>query len=355
MNIDLENKNIWQQAAGDANRNYVGICLDWNVILNGPGYDLPWPKCRDKIINNLSSRKATDIRRFGEEMKPGDIVVLRMRTYQIFGVGIIVGGYEFKECFSDVDGWKLKHVRRVKWLWGDKNKPKEFDTHTLKLGDTTQSLDKNKSKEVVEWIKDLNIPKEKFNQEIAELPEQGEMIKREDISEYLFDRGVASQIINDLHDEIDELIRIANWYSRKSNPSETETVAYLTIPLLRTLGWTPQRMGIEWNKIDIALFNNLPRKNPNLSAVVEAKKKGRSCLTAWSQAQKYADEKNSNSCKRLVVTDGIRYGVYIKENNTFVNSPKAYLNLTQLRKNYPIYECEGAREALYIMSSYWNP
>lgn len=41
MKIDLENRNIWQQAAGDSNRNYVGICLDWDVILNGPGYDFP--------------------------------------------------------------------------------------------------------------------------------------------------------------------------------------------------------------------------------------------------------------------------------------------------------------------------
>ena len=354
MKLKLESQKIWQQAAGDSNRNYVGICLKWGVILNGPGCDIPWPKCKSYLNKNNYSRKITDLERFCEKMSEGDLVVLRMGTNEIFGVGKIVGEYEHHNCFSDVDGWDIKHVRRVKWLWKNKKNPKIFKTYTLKQGDTTQELDIEKSKEVITWIEQLNVPKEKFDRDLEELPKQGHKTKRGDISRYLFDLGVSNQIINDLHDEIDELIRIANWYNRQSNPSEAETVAYLTIPLLRTLGWTPQRMGVEWNKIDIALFNELPRKNKFLSVVVEAKKKGRSCLTAWSQAQRYAEEESRNTCNRLIVTDGLRYGVYLKENNHFVNSPVAYLNLTQLRDSYPIYDCQGAKEALYIMSPYWS-
>lgn len=58
------------------------------------------------------------------------------------------------------------------------------------------------------------------------------------ISEFLFDRGVASASITRLMDEIGELTRIARWYGRAKakHPSEHETVAYLVVPLLRALG-----------------------------------------------------------------------------------------------------------------------
>jgi len=36
--MDIEGKKIWQQAAGDMDRDYVDLCLKWDVILNGPGH-----------------------------------------------------------------------------------------------------------------------------------------------------------------------------------------------------------------------------------------------------------------------------------------------------------------------------
>jgi len=35
--MDIGNHQIWQVAAGDTNRNYADLCLEWDVILNGPG------------------------------------------------------------------------------------------------------------------------------------------------------------------------------------------------------------------------------------------------------------------------------------------------------------------------------
>lgn len=116
------------------------------------------------------------------------------------------------------------------------------------------------------------------------------------------------------------------------------------------MGWTPQKMAIEWNNVDIALFKQLPRKDEHLNVVVEAKKKGNSCLTTFSQAQAYADGKVN--CGRLIVTDGLRYGVYIKKNEVF--DLYAYFNLTRLRDSYPIYECYGATKALVAMTPEWN-
>jgi predicted type IV restriction endonuclease len=134
-------------------------------------------------------------------------------------------------------------------------------------------------------------------------------------------------------------------------PSEHETVAYLVIPLLRALGWTPQRMAVEWNRVDVALFSGLPRDDKNLTVVVEAKKMNASCLSAMSQAQAYAQGKGD--CHRLIVTDGLRYGVYTRNESGEFNLT-AYMNLTRLRSNYPIYSCSGAGQALLIMAPEWS-
>ncbi len=338
----------WQQAAGDNDRNYVSLCLKWGVILNGPGYAGPWPECISTLEEHgWSSKKVTDLKRFCEDIKDGDIVVLRIGTSKVLGVGLVVGDYEWLEIFGDVDGWELQHARRVNWIWSSENKPKKFETYALKQGDTTQELT---STVVLEWLDSLDI---NFSLEIKlpKLPKDSQIeVEFEEVSEFLFDQGVSSNSIEILSKEIDELVRIAKWYQRYGNPSEFETVAYLAVPLLRALGWTPQKMAIEWNNVDIALFSQLPRNNKNLNVVVEAKKKGNSCLSALSQAQAYAEGKNN--CRRLIVTDGLRYGVYIKKNDVF--ELYAYFNITRLRNEYPIYECLGVKEALRVMTPEWS-
>jgi len=347
--MDIENKIIWQQASGDKDRNYVKICLNWDVILNGPGYAGELPDSRGVLKNDgWGARKITDLLRFSEKISDGDIVVLRLGTNEVFGVGVVVGKYEWLEEFSDIDGWDLQHVRRVKWLWKDVKKPKTFPVYSLKQGDTTQKLD---SECVKNWLKTLTISKEQYNRELVVLPKEQakEIINFEQVSEYLFDEGISSNSIQALMSEIDELTRIAKWYKTDNNPSEFETVAYLVVPLLRALGWTPQKMAIEWNKVDIALFSQLPRKDDNLKIVVEAKKKGNSCLSAKSQAQSYSVGKRN--CNRLIVTDGLRYGVYVKKEDKF--NLYAYLNLTSLKNEYPVYNCHGVQEALRAMTPEW--
>jgi hypothetical protein len=344
--MEIGSKKIWQQASGEG-RNYSDVCLKWDIILNGPGESGPWPECIENW--DRSSRKNTDLKRFCEEMQPGDLVVLRGGTSLVYGVGEVVGKYEWLHEFSDVDGWDLQHTRRVKWLWkGDF--PEEFDTYDLKFGDTTQEI--NYQSPVVNWLKELEIPKANYAREIIPLPrlKKTECTGENEIAEYLYDKGVASNSIENLLKEFNELRRIASWYQGKEAPSESETVAYLVVPLLRALGWTPQKMAIEWRNVDLALFDKIPRHDDNLSVVVEAKKMGNSCLTAKSQAQSYVDGKPN--CKRLIVTDGIRYGIYIQQENTF--HLYAYMNLVELRDEYPIYKCLGIKEALRAMTPEWD-
>jgi len=350
--MDITGKVIWQQAAGDTDRNYSDLCLRWGVILNGPGYAGSWPDC-GKLLrsDDWSSRKVTDLKRFAEEMKDGDLVVLRIGTSTVLGVGQIVGSYEWRDEFGDVDGWDLQHIRRVRWMWTGRDNPKTFETYALKQGDTTQKLNDGP---VTDWLSTLSISDDALSRPIIDLPGQSKStdITVTEISEFLFDRGVASASITALLSEIGELTRIAKWYKRsKSNPSEHETVAYLVVPLLRALGWTPQRMAVEWNYVDVALFERLPRSDETLRVVVEAKKMNNSCLSAMSQAMSYSDGKAA--CHRLIVTDGLRYGVYTR-NKLEAFRLYAYMNLTRLRHDYPIYECNGAEEALLAMAPEWN-
>ncbi len=347
--MDIKHRKIWQQACGDTDRNYSEVCLEWDVILNGPGYAGAYPEGDETLKQHgWKSKKRTDIRRFAFQMAEGDIVVLRLGTADVLGVGEIVGKYEWNNIFGDIDGWDLQHVRRVRWLWKQEESPKKFNTYDLKQGDTTQELT---SEAVRKWLEELDIPEEKYKSEIKQLPAESKEVEYPEIAEYLYEQGVSSHSIETLIKEFDELRRIAKWYQYKEAPSEFETVAYLVIPILRALGWTPQKMAIEWRKVDLALFDQLPRHDSSLAIVVEAKKKGNSCLTAKSQAQGYAEGKKN--CKRLIVTDGLRYGCYIKEENKY--RLYAYMNLIDLKADYPIYECFGVKEALRSMTPEWKP
>ncbi len=358
--MDIEGRRIWQQAAGDTDHDYADLCLKWDVILIGPGDCGPWPECERYLREDgWSEKKISDLRRFCEEMKDGDLVILRRGTSVILAVGEIVGIYEHHEEFNDVDGWNISHVRRVRWLWKNTKEPKNFDTYTLKWGHTTQRLD---APDVNSWLKSLDVPDNVCDQTPVELPHIGDNanVSVDDISEYLFDKGVASGSISNLLGEIGEFVRISNWYKRKAEPpSEHETVTYLVVPLLRALGWTPQRMAIEWNRIDVALFSNLPRKKEHLSVLVEAKKIRAASLSALSQAERYAEE--YENCDRIILTDGLRYGIFFREKKGSGKKEKfslrSYMNLTDLRDRYPIYnKCSGAKDALLAMGpEYDNP
>jgi hypothetical protein len=110
-------------------------------------------------------------------------------------------------------------------------------------------------------------------------------------------------------------------------------------------------MAVEWKSVDLALFEQLPRSDSTLQVVVEAKKMNNSCLSAVLQASSYT--KGKAACHRLIVTDGIRYGIYIRKGVEDF-SLYAYLNLARLMQDYPVYECKGAKDALLAMAPEWR-
>lgn len=347
------NRTVWQQGGGDGERNYIDICLQLEVILNGPGYAGPLNNNSIAVMekDGISMQAIADINRFASKMKSGDIVALKIGLQKVYAVGVIIGDYEWSDLFSDVDGWDIQHVRRVKWLWTALKdhghySPKDFKANVLKMG-TTLILD---NKDVLRWIESLNLNFSK-NYEVKALPDDKEReVTINEIAEFLYAKGTSSNSIETLVSAIDDLQMIAKWYKSVDSVSEFETESYLIIPLLRALGWTPQKMAVEWKNVDIALFNRLPREDANLIAVVEAKRKGNSCLTAYSQAYYYAKDKEN--CNRLIVSDGLRYGIFVKVDKEYMLH--AYMNITDFRENYKIYYCAGIKEALWAMTPDWH-
>ena len=353
---------VWQVAAGDPNRNYAGLCLKWGVILNGPGSVGPWLECETTLRDWLSrewitKRKISDIRRFAKDVQDGHLVILRVGTGEVYGVGRVVGDYEWNAYLGDVDGWDLQHTRRVRWVWQAGPKPRKFDTYTLKLGDTTQRIEP--PDKLASWLDTLGL-----DQPLGDLPALPKLgwdraatleVAPEKVGEFLFDAGVSASSIGELTDRVRELVRLARWYKDTGPPAEAETVAFLVVPILRALGWPPQRMAVEWGRIDVALFDRLPRDDETLVVAIEAKKLGLSCLTAKLQAQDYAEKPGRDACRRLVVTDGIRYGLFERdENGRFPERMSAYLNLAAMKREYPIYDCAGAAKALLLLSAGWH-
>ena len=356
MNIGSE--EVWQIAAGDTDRSYADLCLRWGVVLFGPGDKGRWPDCEVALRDGgWTPRKIGMIRKYHEDINSGDIVVLRSGTSEVYGVGRVQGPVRWYDDFGDIDGWDIQLVRRVRWCWSAANdNPMQFAAGTLKWGDTIHKLDRNGP--VFEWL--LHIPE--HDTDLPELPPScrpNEPVPRiclPELAGHLFDQGTAAGAINELTESMLGLEQIVAWYGRSNTkPSELETVAYLAVPLLRTLGWTPQRMAVEWNRIDIALFDRLPRDDENLAVVVEVKQLGRSCLSANTQGAQYACESGRERCSRLVVTDGIRYGIYLRETDgTFPESPTAYMNLNRMIRSYPVLGCDGTPRALSLLAADWR-
>lgn len=342
-------KKYWQVAAGDNDRNNVEICLKWGVILNGPGNYGDWIKDKIKYdVPELSSKKKADLKRFCEDISVGDIIALHVGTSNCYGVGIVDDKYQWEEAFGEVDLWDIQHVRRIKWIWKNLKNPEVFPTYTFNLGDTTQRLEQKmlQSSKLSNWVKMFN-SSTKFA--LPALPKISSKIDLSEIINFLEKNGHA-KTANQLENAMAILVPIASKYNElELDPSEAETVTYLAVPFLRALGWTHERMAIEWNNIDIALFSKSsqadeksPRTNENLAVIIEAKRRGISCFSAKPQAEKYATQ--YKNCKKLIVTDGIQFGVYEKNNDQFELT--AYLDITRLIKFCTIYDCNGACEAI---------
>jgi len=102
--MDMSGKTLWQVGAGNKDRTYQDICLEYGVIMVGPGDPGEY---NEETYSNLDNRGS--IRMFYHEAQEGDIVLLRLGTNEVYGVGEIAGPAMYLDEFGDVDGWDLYH------------------------------------------------------------------------------------------------------------------------------------------------------------------------------------------------------------------------------------------------------
>lgn len=346
--MNLSGRAVWQVATGSSGRSYPDVCLAHDVVIMGPGE--PGAVEDDPEGYEKYGDEARRLERFYEEVEKGDVVVLRTDIHTAVGVGVVAKDEsEFRELFSDVDGWDVQHSRRVRWLRDVE--PKKFDDYTFRW-----TLRKVEGDVILDWIRSIDVSQASRNRELAALPEPGEELDFPTLGDRLFDAGLPSEYVNTLIETLESVRRVAQWYSSKpksgGKPSEAETVAYLVVPVLLALGWSEQQVAVEWNQIDVALFDEMPREDSNLAKIMEVKKLKRSVQRPFGQARKYAEQEGRDSCRSVITTNGIRYAVFNREDGNFSDTPAAYLNLLQMRDSYPVLgtECGGAVEGMLELS-----
>lgn len=343
--MDLTGRTLWQVGAGDTERSYGHICTKFDVMIAGPGDRGPY---EEALYSNLGDIR-NSLRRFCKEARRGDVVLLRLGTGEVLAVGEIADDTGVcSEAFADVDGWELQHVRRVLWF---PNTANSFPARTL--GGQVRTFASVNVEPVRAWVESLNISEAVRSRELVSLPKAGASLDADELGKQLFTEGMPGEYVDKLMATFSSLHRVASWYSNENKrpegrPSETETVCYLVVPLLLSLGWSQQTAAVEWNRVDVALFRGMPPTDSTLACVVEAKLLGNSVFRPFGQAREYALRTGREACDRLVVTDGIRYALHRRQGSDF--NMAAYLNILDMRDTYEILGCAGAVEAVLGMA-----
>jgi len=297
---------IWQVSGGPVDRPYAGLFLKHGVALIGPGEDGPWCADRPESDNH--------VRRFAEILRVGDLLLLRTAISELVAVGLVAGEYEFLEAFDDVQGWDLRHGRRVRWYCLPE--PYRFDGSVF--GANPHRFSRVQNDVVVDYARTFLTSGLTHWQDAAlpSLPEVQPPL--EEVPECLRDVVGLARDLFGLYAEEDRF---------GDGPNENEMTAHFIVPLLRALGWPQELIGVEWRRIDVALFTSLPRSPENCRFVIEAKRLGTGLEGARKQAEDYVAR--LRVARDVVVTDGFRYHIFDHKTRF---APVAYANLARLKQ-----------------------
>jgi hypothetical protein len=337
--------NTWQIAAGEPGRDYSGLCIKHDLVMIGPGD--PGEYSTERYAKE---RMAPQIRQFCEDPTPGDLVLLRL-GHRVVAVGAIPAGEDAKVLwlsgFEAVLGWDLQHVRRV--MWGD-----EKVLHFLQ--DMQPVFSNYKQQRTIHKVKEDRILSRVDQMKAAirsrplrPLPQIGDRLDDASLGIALFRAGLANETVEGVIKAIRKIRRLATWYEEAhcpDRPNEHEIVTHAVAPLLLGLGWSEQLLGIEWRKIDVAIFDRLPATPQHCIAVCEAKKLGVSLSAAYQQAQSYIQRQQLLSCRLIITTDGKSLYTYRRSEREWPGEPTGYINLCKIRASYAMPERTSSVDTL---------
>jgi hypothetical protein len=155
----------------------------------------------------------------------------------------------------------------------------------------------------------------------------------------LFSKGLGYEAVDKVISTIQRQRRLAIWYEehgkKSKRPREHEVVAHMILPFLLALGWSEQLLAVEWHKIDLAAFWGTPTTKENCCLVCEAKPLEHGLQNAFVQATRYVEKLKLDSCKKALLTDGIRLYLYQRVAKDKWNEiPVGYLNIKLIRTNH---------------------
>ncbi|ATH07093.1 hypothetical protein BIY24_03815 [Halobacteriovorax marinus] len=334
---------IWQIAAGDPGRYATKIFLDYDLMFLGPGDP------GDILLNSdtykdigISAQKLRALQRFAntQEVKAGDIVLLR-ETYRVVAIGVVSEDeYRWNPCLDDVYGWDLQHTRRVIWQ-------EELNKELLKIQDETCDLFSGRKQtpmftrvsdeKIIDKIDHL-VSKIKTRKLKSDLNGIQNPMNLKELESELYGEGLSQGKISQLINVIEDQRRLIKWYGKNGfaskRPTEHEIVAFMIIPLLQSLGWSKQLLGVEWHKVDLAGFHSVPSNEDNCVFVCEAKSLGTGMNHVFFQAEKYVNSLNLTKCSKIITTDGPTIYVYEKQDGVWNHEPSGYVNLSKLRREH---------------------
>jgi len=335
----------WQVAAGEGARDYSEVFLRFGVMMVGGGN-------QGNYFDNEGYYKSVSwggrVVSFAKYVAEDDRVILKRphhrrksekEKWQIQAVGYVRGSYEYVEQFDDVEGWDLQHCRRVQWVCPTE----KVLTNGLAMG-TFKRVYKRDAIEKAEKVL------EEGNQEVSEeIPQPAKKISDEDLVESLIGKGLRAADAETVIQTIWRVRRLAHWYARHGRDlSEHEIRTFLIVPILLALGWSEQKIKIEWKNTDMTFFNEVYKRGEKPSMILESKRMREGLHYAERQLAKYA--KIFPECRHLVASDGIRYQLYVKHDNDW-NLDKdfsAYANLLNLKDRHPYLEHIGGAPDLFM-------
>lgn len=330
----------WQVAAGEGTRDFSDVFLQYGVMLMGtghPGSFLEHPK-RYKGHKGWQRKIVT----LAESIQRDDVVVMKKRwgtKGAILAAGRVTGEYEFLEPFDDVDGWDLRHGKKVNWFQPDS----PIDVNGLARGTVRRVHNSQIQNQAERLLKEgTEVPS-------SEIPQSAKGVSEENLVWSLIENGLRPADAEAVIRAIWHIRRLAGWYLYYGEDlSEHEIRTFLIIPILLALGWSEQRIKIEWNHTDISLFREVFRKDSNPFLILESKRMGMGLGHAEQQVQMYA--KQFPDCNKLVTSTGDRHRLYEKNPGETWDEKKhlsAYMNLFILKDRHPYLSGVGGAPDLF--------
>jgi hypothetical protein len=215
--------------------------------------------------------------------------------------------------FDDVNGWDLQHARRVRWT----RLPQDYTFDSAVFGANPSRCSRT-------WSDEARTYAEKF---VKSPPTAWQDAPLPPLPAEEPANGEVPSALRDLVAQAQDLSAL--YWDRErfgEHPAEDEMIAHFVVPLLRALGWPPERIAVKWRYVDVSVFTALPRTPTNCRLLIEAKRLGAGVEGALQQVKDYMTQ--LGTARDVMVTDGIRYRLYDGRRDF---APVAYVNLIRLK------------------------